>query len=498
MNDQSRKLQEMKENSEAVFQELFGIETKKVSPEEQAQAQAEIEAENSGDIQKISEGKYRLGNSIITGVKGVSEHTLLNFSFKESSLSWLAEAQFEGVLTLSLIGDEKVKDFQGMWKSGIFKGERFGIKSMFLGGQFGDSDAKPTFFPKYTNWKASPAFFYDGLMDQTSGGVLGIKNLEIGAIENAFSLLAISPNNTVTIELNGGIKHSITCINRFGGKNSRMFSYKVTNGKTNQTYDIVHDWSELRGNPDSDNGISFLKKTNINLQTATKTIDIFRLDISEGIVSAAVSVAGTSGAVGSDVQKSQKELATSQESYELAKIPFLGIAKIPRRGGSETSIYFNFPTENHQKGYQNAVKSLEQHWIKSYITQINSALANNIVTGAPVGYKFLEGLIGKDSDADVNAMDKDLINAFNGLENFLKYFVDTMVRRVRKTGAEKGIVDVQDTVGKDVIKNKIRGLLGVSSPKTAVNAPVVPKKAPLKQPMAEGVRGVIRKILGEI
>jgi len=488
MKDQSRKLQEMKENSEAVFQELFGIN----------KSEEEVESGAQGEVEKVGEGTYRLGNSILQSVEGVSEYELLNFNFKASPLSWLLDAKFEGELDLKLTGgNPELVGFQGKWYEGTFKGKFFGIESEFYGGQFGSSDSSPVFLPPYTGWKTSPHFFYGGRIKRHQEGILGKPSLPMGNIKNSFNILSISPGSTVTLELNGGVKHTITCLKRLGGDNT-MFSYKIENGKTQESYSINHDWLEVRGQ----NKVDFLKNTNINLQTATKSIDIFKLDISEGIVSAVVSLAGTSGAIGAkEPAVSQKELSTNQESYKLAGIPFLGIDKIPRKGGSETSIYFNFPTTNHLKGYKNAIKSLEQNWVKSYITQIKSALDNNIVTGAPVNYPYLSNLIGKDADADISIMDKDLVNSFNGIENFLKYFVDTMVRRVRKTGAEKGLVDVDDKVGKDVIKNKLKDLFGVTTPEAAPSTPkaaVAQKKPKLKRPMAESVREAVRKILGEI
>ncbi len=480
MNNQYKKLQNLRESNDAIFQELFGLGNKQQN-----------QSSGSGQVEKVGEGKYRMGNSVITELKGAPEAVFLGYDFEKSPLKWLLDATFEGGIEINLsTTPHSLENFNGSWKSGVYKGKYFGPYSIFLGGQFGDESSEPLFLPEYVNWKANPHYFFSGKIKNSNEGVLGLRNLPFGKIQNSFNILSIAPGTMITIELNGGVKHMIKCISRLGS--NRFFSYKVTNGKTKKEYEVTHEWSEIRGN----SAVDFLKNTNINLQSSNKSIGIFGLDISEGIVSVSVSSPGTSGQVGSSFkpEETPADLSKKQVSYELANLPFLGIEKIPRKGGSETSLYFNFPNTSIQDEFNNITGLLKQGWINSYIKQIKTAKDYGILSGAPVNYNFLATLIGKDPSVDVKNLDKDTVNALNGLESFLKSFVNTMVRRVRKTGAEKGLYDVEDTIGKEMIKNQIKSLIGAKKTTGSKTGGAARK---IKFAESSDVRSIIKDILSE-
>lgn len=482
MKDQSKKLQNLKEDSNAVFQELFGLGKKQEEPE----------VIGTGYVEKVGEGMYRMGNSLITGLVNTVEAEIMHFNWADSKLNWLLDCEFEGVLNLDL-RNEVLIAFAGIWKSGVFRGKTFANSeiSSFEGGEFGVAGVvKPVFVPEYTRWKTNPINFADGTILRETGGILGIEDAPNGPITGDINIISIPPRRTIEIRLRSNVIHKINFIKRIDDVSSN-FVIEIENGETNQVEKKTIGWESFRMNGGKD-----------MVFNPNKSASILGFKLSDRIVSAKVVSTGKAS-LKTFTQPGEQAPPAGQESLELSNIPFLGINKIPRKGGSETSIYFNFPTQNHLQGYNNAVKSIKNGWIKSYITQAKSALDNNVITGAPVNYRYLSGLIGTDADADVNTLDKDLINSLNGLENFLKYFVDTMVRRVRKTGKEKGIMDIQDEIGKNIVKNRLKSLLGVESeeekiPTTTPSAAPVAKKPPkLKVPRAknESIRRTIRDII---
>jgi len=234
-----------------------------------------------------------------------------------------------------------------------------------------------------------------------------------------------------------------------------------------------------------------------------KTRAFFGLDLSVGVVSADISTSGkdtlTHKPQGASAQVVPGSLAKEQQQLSLSEIPFLNIESIPRVGGVTPDVlYFNFPTASHKEGYEKVVKAIGQGWIKSYITQIKTALEQSVINGAPATHQYLSNIIGKDAGADVTAMDQNLVNSFNGVENFLKYFVETMVRRVRKSGNEKGLMDVADSKGKDIIKNKLKELVGKvePTPKKVVKNAAPAKNTPVKK-KARTLQEAIREIISQ-
>ena len=482
MKDQSKKLQNLKEDSNAVFEDLFGGVEKTPLPD------------TSGEVEKVGEGKYRMGNSVITKLRGVSEHEFLAFNFGESALSWLLNAKFEGDLDLKLTGGQpQLTTFQGKWYDGIFKGKFFGIASEFYGGQFGDSDANPAFLPEYTGWKTSPHYFYGGVIKRHQNGILGYKNLEIGAIGTSFNIIAIQPGNTVTIELKSGIKHTITCNKRLGG-NNRTFHFAVTNGKTNKTYSITHDWSELKGGDKTE----FLAKTNINLQTATKTIGMFGLDISEGIASATVSVAGTSGVVQQSV--SDQDFLTTQQTYNLSKIPLLNITKaqkgwMTKKGEQPDSVYFYIPDNQYFTQFNNSVSNIESGQLQRDMSMIRSGLRNNIIKGYDASTPFLAKLFNNVS-GDNEGIDKKTQEALVRMNEFMQYFVDRMFI--------SGDNNKEDEANQALVTNNMKKSIGVDEflqqaqetpeqGETQAPTKVRPPKLQENKDIIEAVRSIIFK-----
>jgi hypothetical protein len=265
-------------------------------------------------------------------------------------------------------------------------------------------------------------------------------------------------------------------------------------------------WSKLRGtSEESFNEITTLSNNNI----PRLFVDIFGLQFKSPINRIIVTT---------DVEYNKKEIETPAEEKEetpstlqkkqislnLSDIPFLGIEKIPRQREKSDAlgkIYFNTIEPEIDKQFKNVVEKINKGWVYAYIKQLRSALQNKILTGAPENYNYLASLIGVDSEVNVVNLDKNIVTSLNEVEAFLKYFVDIMVRRVTKTGSRKDLFDVSDDLGKDVVRKKIKSLLGVeekdeSSQKTSQATPEQElKQIKISEPTE--ARIVIRNILLE-
>jgi hypothetical protein len=188
-------------------------------------------------------------------------------------------------------------------------------------------------------------------------------------------------------------------------------------------------------------------------------------------------------------------------------------------------VYFNFPSATEQAGFNEVVKALDKNWLSAYIKKVKAALDNGVITEIPAQYPYLANLMKSDIVAEATKkiqlatssgaaaplkaaaplqaaaplIDQDTQNALLGIENFLKYFVGTMVRRFRKSGAEKGLYDIEDTVGRNTIKSKIKSLLSPSSPSGQSKQKVQTAKNQKKIKVAESksVKDYIFKILSE-
>ncbi|MEK6829599.1 MAG: hypothetical protein AABY15_05765, partial [Nanoarchaeota archaeon] len=314
----------------------------------------------------------------------------------------------------------------------------------------------------------------------------------------------------VIMEMENGITHEVSVLKRLDSKNS-SFSYRVKNGHTKEIFTLPLKWSAIRGNSVGE----FIELTTLSNQRIPGVFsNLFGLNFDSSIVKVIVTDDTEFGVKKVEVPAKEvptetpADLSKKQVSLELVNLPFLGIDKIPRKGGSETSLYFNFPTAQYQNGYNAIVDAINKGWVKAYITELKNALNNKTISGAPVNFPYLANLIGKDSAADIKTMDQALVNSLSGLESFLKFFVNSLVRRVRKTGEEKGLYDIEDIVGKDMIKSQLKSILGIEkAPESAGNQskaqvksePKIGEKPFKRAKFAENqqIRGIVKNILSD-
>lgn len=503
MKTQSNNFQNLKEDSSAIFQELFGLFGNKESKKDPNEP---IYEDEILVIYSNSEVKFKQTGSVVKKpMPGYAAFTNLNWD--NDGIKWLSTSEFAAESVQ--IKDNKVDRFvNGKWYSGPFKGRAF-IKS-----EFGVKDGNKAYFAGGglvdSVWNPSPYYFIEGTTNE-SDTILGIKNIKtLNQNKFNFNIISVIPGRKIIITMENNISHEVSILKRLDDSSSH-FNFRIKNGHTKEIFTMPLRWSAIRGNSVGE----FIELTTLSNQRVPRLFsEIFGLKFDSLILKVIVTNDTEYGSKRIEVPAQQNlsnipletpaDLSKKQVSFELINLPFLGIDKIPRKGGSETSLFFNFPTPQSQQGYNSIVDAAAKGWIKAYAVEVKNALDNKIIKGAPSSLPYLSSLIGKDDSVDLKNIDPTLFNSLNGLESFLRFFVNNLVRRVRKTGAEKGIYDIEDIVGKDMIKDRLRSILGVQKAaevdKTGPESPSkdVKKNFP-KAKFAENqqVRDIIKDILSE-
>lgn len=489
MNNQSKKLQNLRESSDAIFQELFGLGKK----------QAPAGPVYEDDVIFI-DSAHRM---VFPKTNSTIEKPLPNYGvwadikWESPDFNWLIDASFQAsAAKISGKGDSrKVEEFQDcIWVGGDFRGNKF-IRGQFNGGTFVGQ------FGPGAKWNTSPFNFIDGTNRETET-ILGLPNISnLRKDKFKFNIIAVTPGNDITINLANGVTHKISVLKRLDDRSS-IFSYEVTNGSNKEKKVVNLKWNQLRGQNAAEFQSNTVFATNAIPGVFTKFFMLpFESPIKDIEIDSSQSFEQPQW---TEKEETPADLSKKQVSYELSRLP-LGIPSIPRKGeGKDTigNIYFNFPSATEQAGFNEVVKALDKNWLSAYIKKVKAALDNGVISEIPAQYPYLANLMKSNIVSEAAPIiDQDTQNALLGIENFLKYFVGTMVRRFRKSGAEKGLYDVEDTIGRNAIKNKLKMQLGVK-PQQAVpaqtSAPAT-KQPVRKQKVAESksVKDYVLKILSE-
>lgn len=380
----------------------------------------------------------------------------VEIDWSNPEFNWLSTAEFKASSAeIEGKGDSrkisKIKDCD--WVSGDFRGGRF-IRGAFNGGTF-----QGEFGPGAT-WVTNPFNFIDGRTYETET-ILGLPNVtNLRKNKFAFNFISVPTAHNITIELESGIVHVISVIKRLDSKSS-LFSYNVTNGETKETKPVNLRWGQLRGQ----NSTEFKSNTMFTTTSIPNVFtDIFGLTFDSPIKMVTVDIdTNFEAPKWSKKEETPKELATKQFSYDLIKMPILKMNQIPRSSKSPDNpgqLFFNFPSSADKKGFDSVVDFLNKGWLDSYVKNIKRAIDTGIINGAPSNIPFAAALIGKQDGINSENIDKNVYNSLVGLDMFLKYFVNNMVLRARKSGPNKAIYDIDDEIGKKFIKDKILSLLG--------------------------------------
>jgi hypothetical protein len=470
MQEQSKKLSELKEQANNVFHEaLFSNPfAKKKEPTGPVFEDEVIVVNRSHSILF-----KQTGSIIVNPLPNYGVWVEVDWSSPE--FSWLSNAEFKAS-SAEILGKgssrkiSKIKECD--WVSGDFRGGKF-IRGVFNGGTFLGE------FGPGSTWSTNQANFIDGRTYETET-ILGLPNLtNLRKDKFSFNFISVPPAHNITIELESGLVHVISVIKRLDSKSS-TFSYNVTNGVTNETKSVNLRWGQLRGQNQSE-----FKSNTVFTTTSIPNIftDIFGLTFDSPIKMLTVDVnTNFEAPKWSEKEETPKELATKQFVYELDKMPFLKIKQIPRSAKSSDSqnqLFFNFPASEDKKGFESVVNFINKGWLDSYVKSIRKAMDNGIVSGAPSNMPYLANLIGKQENISSENIDKNIYNSLLGLDMFLKYFVNNMVLRAKQSGPNRAIYDIDDEVGKKFIKDTILSMLGKGEAEKVSQSPG--KKQPVKK-----------------
>lgn len=408
--------------------------------------------------------------------------------------NWISKAKFnaESVEIEGHGNDRKIKSVKDCdWISGDFRNARF-VRSNFKGGSF------IGVIGPGSSWQTSPFNFIDGTTYETET-ILGLPNLtNLRKNKFAFNFISVPTAHNITIELDNGIVHVISVVKRLDSDSS-LFSYSVTNGVTKETKPVNLRWGQLRGQNSSEFKSNTMFTTTFIPNVFT---DIFGLTFDNPIKMVTVDInTNFEAPKWSEKEETPKELATKQFSYDLIKMPILKMNQIPRSSKSPDNprqLFFNFPSNEDKKGFDNVIDFLNKGWLDSYIKNIKRGIDAGIISGAPSNLHFAAALIGKQDGINSENIDKNIYNSLVGLDMFLKYFVNNMVLRVRRSGPNRAIYDIDDEVGKKFIKDKILSLIGRIQVSGATNKQSAVKKGKkIVIPESKDVVDKVYKILQE-
>jgi len=500
MEEQSNKLQNLRESANQAFEEVFSNPFKKKET-------GSSEALYHDDVIVISpDHKIIFPNTksmIANPLPNYGAWTKLDWSNK--NINWLSNSTFKAdAIQIEGKGSSRaitsVKNC--LFESGNFRGGKF-IRGKFAGdsfvGQFGPG----------AEWLTTPFAFVDGTTKE-SETILGQKNMKIfNQNKFEFNIIRVLPGSKITIQLKDGTVHEIAVIKRLDDKNS-IFQFQVKNGITKEVFKLAVKWPYLRGNTKGE----FVSNTVFsNTQIPVLFKEKFKLDFTSSVIKVVVdentSYEPEVVTAGGEKEMSPEELAAHQESFELIKAPLFGIKDIPgqpiaikgKRGQYKNNlgkVFFNFTNNDQLKGYKDTVKNLENKILRADLTTLKSALKNNVLDGAPAKYPYLSNLIGPASkEKEKSVLDQNLDGSMFRIESMLKNFVDTMVLKVRK---KDGIHDVSNDEVKNMAKSGIKRFLGIEDE----NQPVVPgassaasnKTNPVKK-KARTLQEAVREIISQ-
>lgn len=466
MENHSRKINKIKKDSDSVFSEIFGFGKKKNKPNMPV-----------GAVQKIG-NIYRMGKSVITSIQGASEMDFLSYDWESSPLSWLIDCEFEGSLWLDLKKGILVS-FGGIWKDGVFLGKSFSaVKNASFGVpgsennnvEFGKPGvSSPIYYPSYDSWHAPFINFKSGTIHDGYGGILGMEDAKIGPVTNSFNLLTLLPGYELVFKMNSSTPvrgdkgrmerapvntiHRIKMLKRIDSKSSDI-ELKIENGETNKEYFKDYPWTEFV----EDGGNALIYGRGGGLSDWMKG---FGIDLSSGGVTAEVRVSGKSNLKDLPYNKVgvEKKLATSQQSFDLKKIPYLNIDK-PYNGsdgkfkpglkGSEA--YFYMPRTEYLNKFNEVKRNIESGVMAADMDMIASGIRNGVITG------FHNNLYLKSIFNNIKGDEQtpdDYASALGRLDDFMRYFVDRIYKQGDNGSINKPV--------QDIIKGKIKSSLRVDS-----------------------------------
>lgn len=478
MKDQSRKLDQIKKENQEIFEGLLGYQLGKTAfntgdgkhrddwrkMHSTGNLQGGLLFQNEF-LQVNPDESVVFSNGSIVKKVATGWASLSGLDFKDKAYRWLVDNNTKFICQNMSVRDGDIIFTKGEWISGEFRGKLM-YSSSFNGGFFNGGKFEAS------QWKAHPFNFINGTWD-VDGSILGLRDIST-LNQNSFkiNIVSIVPGNKMIIQMEDGKSHEITVRKRLDNRSSD-FIFLVKNGETGEEKPVSVRWGTLR----SDSPQGFEKTTMFsNSEIPLLFTDIFGLKFASPITKL-ITKSSTDYAEEapqwSEKEKSEKELSQIQQKYDLSKVGILGISALPddednywdERGilvkNNIGRAFFNTPTGEYLKGFEAAVKNLDSGVMAADFNKLRDYLDNKIITGAPAGYDWLANLIGNDTSGK-QITDENFLGALKRIDDFLKYFVNRIVKYAGQKKREKGQTDEKHNKVIKMIKDNLRKYLGVN------------------------------------
>ncbi len=508
MKDYSKNLKGIKESTDSVFEGVLGYKAGKIAPDKGWNKQVSTGNLKDGLLFKNEFLEVNPDESVTFTTNGSTVEkvvtgwsSLTGIDYGDENYRWLVDDNTKFKCQSMSVRNGAISFLRGEWNGGEFRGQRM-YSTKFNRGFFSGKKFEAG------QWNVHPFNFIRGAWD-VDGSILGMNDIEsLNQDKFKFNIIAVKPGNKISLQTQDGKLHEVTILKRLDSKSSD-FSFKVKGADDESAIPVNVKWSRIRGASKEE----LIQNTLLSNSSAPKIFtDIFGLELSSPIIKVSV---GTSTEYADEKiqrpekEKSEEELATTQQSYDLMNAPFIGVKSLPdapywnEKGvlvkNNIGRVYFNAPDASYLKQFTNVTKNLDNKVIESDFRKLKSWLDAKAITGAPEGYPWLANLIGEDTTGR-KIEDERFIGSLNRIEAFLRYFVDIIVQYAGKKKREKGAASVSDDEMKELIKKNLRNYLGVNVAEQPQNSeePKEPKKNKPKGGIkSEGVVGSLRKIISE-
>lgn len=473
MNNQSKKLDELKKSTDSIFEGVLGYMAGK-NPFGRIVDKNWNKQVSTGNLQNgvlfdndfitvnpDESISFKNGSKIEKVTTGWSSISGLDFNNKK--YNWIAHEDTKFEVESATVRNGEISLVRGTWSFGDFAGDTmYGItfKNGFFKGR--------TF--KNGTWKSHATNFIRGTWD-VDGSILGHTDIDnMSEKQFKFNLIAVVPGKKIVINTQDGKTNEIHVLKRLDSSDSN-FVYKIKFPESKELHQTTISWGFLRGNSPKE----FENRTIFsNSRIPTIFSEKFNIEINSPIVKVTImsSTETDEKIQRPEVEKTEEELAVTQQYYDLSKVAFLGIRELGGKYYDEKGIprkniiarvYLHASNNEILKQFENVVKNLDKKVLDSDFNQLRIYLANKIITGAPINYKWLANIIGQGNYEADTIGDKNFIDSLNRIEAFLKYFVAIIVNRASKKDKQMGETNILNTQVQELIKTNIKKYLGIET-----------------------------------
>jgi len=283
------------------------------------------------------------------------------YDWKNGELSWLYQAKFEASYIGFLLPNNLVFRFQGDWKDGEFKGDKFWGK--FEGGTFLGDD----FQSGHDDWKISPFYFAGNKVSNFDRGLLGVPKTNAVAVDSksntkSISLLAVPIGWYVNLIDSHGQTHSFVVQKTLDSTDSNWILQSTTGSKNK----AIISWSQLRGSSEA----QFDKNTTIAVGSKFTIPQVFDGDPVGSIVSFEVSPK-------TSASKSSSSAKPKVYKFDLSLLKPLTFSS----GSRKPVVTLKFDVDQEVEKYSEILAEIKNGWFAFHLKNIINSLKQDIIDG---------------------------------------------------------------------------------------------------------------------